>query len=154
MLMITRVEERWRSKQFGVWQGLQQDIEAPAMRDQNAAVSNFEPGRDYSKILRSKRGRKNRDFERHRSLAERYRYRRWREKRGYPDGLPRLRARTPCCKQLFREIAIIRKSFTLLTKMTENWVPSELQISRDLWREPSCVPESIFRVQKLPDQLH
>ena len=28
------------------------------MRDQNGAVSNFEPGGDYSKILRSKRGRR------------------------------------------------------------------------------------------------
>ena len=28
------------------------------MRDENYAVSNFEPGGDYSKILRSKRGRR------------------------------------------------------------------------------------------------
>ena len=78
------------------------------MREQNCALSNFEYGRGHSKIMRSKRGRKNRDFERHRSLAERYRYRRWREKRGYPDGLPRLRARTPCCKQLFGENSLTK----------------------------------------------
>ena len=73
------------------------------MRDQNGAVSNFEPGGDYSKILRSKRGRKNREFERHRSLADRYRSRHREAKPTHPDGLPRLRARTPCCKQLFGE---------------------------------------------------
>ena len=103
ILMITRLEERRRTKQFWVWQGLQQEFEAPATRDQNDALSNFEPGGDYSKILRSKRGRKNREFERHRSLADRYRSRHREAKPRYPDGLPRLRARTPCCKQLFGE---------------------------------------------------
>ena len=67
---------KWRSKQS--WRGLQQDFEIQARK-------------------------KNREFERHRSLADRYRCRRWREKTPDPDGLPRLRARTPCCKQLFGE---------------------------------------------------
>ena len=87
ILMIWKVGRRWRTFSFWVWRPPQQDFEAPAMRDQNDALSNFEYGRGYSKIMRSKRGRKNRDFERHCSLAERYRCRRWREKLPDPDGL-------------------------------------------------------------------
>ena len=42
MLMITKAEERWRSFSFWVWQGLQQDSEAPAMKDDHGAVLNVD----------------------------------------------------------------------------------------------------------------
>lgn len=42
MLMITLVEERWRGFSCWVWQGLQQQFEAHAMRDENDAARNFE----------------------------------------------------------------------------------------------------------------
>ena len=46
-------------------------------------------------------------------------------------------------------------SFTLLANTIENWVPEEVQSSRDLWRGPSGLPESIlFGVQKVSNRLH
>ena len=38
ILMITSVEERWRTFSFWVWRGLQQHFEAHAMKDENDAV--------------------------------------------------------------------------------------------------------------------
>ena len=49
------------------------------------------------------------------------------------------------------EIAKIRKSFTLLTKIIKNWVPDKLPSSRFVHGDPSDRPESIFEVQKLQD---
>ena len=50
-------------------------------KEPNDTLSNFQLGCSHSTILRSKRWRKNRDFERHCSFAKRYRLHRWRENR-------------------------------------------------------------------------
>ena len=51
------------------------------------------------------------------------------------------------------EIAKIRESFALLTKMIKNEVPDELQSSREACQEPSGHPGSDFGVRKVLDQL-
>ena len=47
------VEERWRTFSFWIWQGLQQDFEGQAMRDEDDALRKVDFPGGHSNILKS-----------------------------------------------------------------------------------------------------
>ena len=103
ILMITMVEERWRTFSFWVWQGLQQHFEAQAMRDDHGVLCKVDFSGGHSNILKSAESRMWTAL----TTCDKNEGRQREAKRLDPNELVRFTARTPCCKQLFGEYLYI-----------------------------------------------
>ena len=99
LLMITMVEERWRTFSFWVWQGLQQHFEAQAMRDEHDALRKEDFPCSHSNILKSAESRMWTAL----TTCDKNEGRRREAKLTHTNELVRFTARTPCCKRQIGE---------------------------------------------------
>ena len=93
MLMITRVEERWRTFSFWVhvWRGLQQDVDPQAMRDEHDVLRKVDFPCSLSNILKSTESRMWMALQ----TWDKNEGRQREAKPTYPNELVRFTARTP-----------------------------------------------------------